>query len=335
MTSQKQIEANHRNALKSTGPVTAAGRAVVSQNAVKHGLRAQRIVIEGESQQEFNEFRNLLVDQLTPANPLETLLVDRVAAGFWRLRRAGEIEAEIFNEMRDSLLIDRNNSPDKSYLMTLDTDRTGFPSPLWFKTQKEAIAAWYATEAGWPDDPACPFSFESFGDFLEHTRKPEPEMPSTTTHDVTDYITELQNNSHDNYEFYSRLTELKHTLIKIADYPSSPLHIPAFRKYLQDLHQLFSQSGRCDEKSLRALEEGISDVSYYEATINEQLQPKLGQSVSHDLKGQNILTKFIRYESQVERSLFKAMHELERMQALRLGKETSVPVAIDVDIDVA
>jgi hypothetical protein len=152
---------------------------------------------------------------------------------------------------------------------------------------------------------------------------------------VIDYITELQNNSHDNYEFYSRLTELKHNLSQIADYPSSPLHIPAFRKYLQDLRQFFGQSERCDEKSLRALDEGIRDVSHYEMTINEQLQPKLGQSVSHDLKGQNILSKFIRYESQVERSLFKAMHELERLQALRLGREASVPVAVDVDIDVA
>ena len=78
MTSQKQIEANRRNALKSTGPTSPSGRAVVSQNAVTHGLRAQRIVIEGESQQEFNDFRNLLVEQLTPANPLETLLVDRI-----------------------------------------------------------------------------------------------------------------------------------------------------------------------------------------------------------------------------------------------------------------
>lgn len=48
MTSQKQLEANRQNALRSTGPRTADGRAAVSQNAVRHGLRAQRVVIEGE-----------------------------------------------------------------------------------------------------------------------------------------------------------------------------------------------------------------------------------------------------------------------------------------------
>ena len=38
MTTQKLIEANRRNALKSTGPITPSGRAAVSQNAIKHGL---------------------------------------------------------------------------------------------------------------------------------------------------------------------------------------------------------------------------------------------------------------------------------------------------------
>jgi hypothetical protein len=42
MTSLKQIEANRRNALKSTGPRTKDGKQQSSQNAVRHGLTAER-----------------------------------------------------------------------------------------------------------------------------------------------------------------------------------------------------------------------------------------------------------------------------------------------------
>jgi len=40
MASTKRNEANRRNAQKSTGPKTAEGKAVVSQNATRHGLLA-------------------------------------------------------------------------------------------------------------------------------------------------------------------------------------------------------------------------------------------------------------------------------------------------------
>ena len=44
MTSQKQIEANRRNARKSTGPKSAVGKTRAAHNALKHGLRAEQIV---------------------------------------------------------------------------------------------------------------------------------------------------------------------------------------------------------------------------------------------------------------------------------------------------
>jgi hypothetical protein len=43
MTSQKQIIANRRNALKSTGPCTEEGKAIVCQNAIKHGILCQEV----------------------------------------------------------------------------------------------------------------------------------------------------------------------------------------------------------------------------------------------------------------------------------------------------
>lgn len=43
--------------------------------------------------------------------------------------------------------------------------------------------------------------------------------------------------------------------------------------------------------------------------------------------------KFFRYETMLERGLFKAMHELERLQARRNGKDVPLPVPVDVEIN--
>jgi hypothetical protein len=44
MTSYRQIEANRRNALRSTGPKTEAGKHVSRCNAVRHGLTAETVI---------------------------------------------------------------------------------------------------------------------------------------------------------------------------------------------------------------------------------------------------------------------------------------------------
>ena len=41
----------------------------------------------------------------------------------------------------------------------------------------------------------------------------------------------------------------------------------------------------------------------------------------------------LRYETTIERSLFRALHELERLQAKRNGKDVQVPAVVDVNLD--
>jgi len=57
MTTEARIHANRLNAQKSTGPTTPQGKAVVSQNALKHGLSARHDVITTESQADFHPHR--------------------------------------------------------------------------------------------------------------------------------------------------------------------------------------------------------------------------------------------------------------------------------------
>jgi hypothetical protein len=56
VTSIKQIEANRRNSLKSTGPKTEAGKQASRCNAVRHGLTAETVIGALEDAQDYKAF---------------------------------------------------------------------------------------------------------------------------------------------------------------------------------------------------------------------------------------------------------------------------------------
>ena len=97
MTTEKQAAANRRNAKKSTGPRTDEGKASSSQNALKHGLSADRVVIWDEDPAAFEALRTALFDHYQPIGPVAEYLVEQVAGCIWRLRRVPEIEAAIYS----------------------------------------------------------------------------------------------------------------------------------------------------------------------------------------------------------------------------------------------
>jgi hypothetical protein len=67
-TSQKQIVANRSNALRSTRPKTATGKALVARNSVAHGIYALSPVIEAlESKRSWTRYRAEMWDSLAPS----------------------------------------------------------------------------------------------------------------------------------------------------------------------------------------------------------------------------------------------------------------------------
>ncbi len=96
MTSERQISANRLNALQSKGPRTSEGRAVSRRNALKHGLTARSLVIDGEHPKQFEELRTDLIHAYMPQGIVEEQLVDMMAGLLWRLRRVPVLEAATF-----------------------------------------------------------------------------------------------------------------------------------------------------------------------------------------------------------------------------------------------
>ena len=67
---------------------------------------------------------------------------------------------------------------------------------------------------------------------------------------------------------------------------------------------------------------------------DEQVEATLGEVFAHVARWDDAYSKFRRYEAHIERALFRALHELQRLQAARKGREVSAPAIIDVDVNV-
>jgi len=96
MATLKQIKANRRNALKSTGPITPAGKQIVSQNAIQHGLLTASPVVFPEEQPAFDYLAESVKYEYAPDGVREHLLIERMIDCLWRLQRASRIETGIF-----------------------------------------------------------------------------------------------------------------------------------------------------------------------------------------------------------------------------------------------
>ena len=96
MSSLKQIEANRRNALKSTGPTTRGGKERSRCNALRHGLAAETVIAGLEDAEDYQAFEVAVTRDYDAETAVERELVLRLASVLWRLRRATGIETALF-----------------------------------------------------------------------------------------------------------------------------------------------------------------------------------------------------------------------------------------------
>lgn len=116
MTSWRQIEANRRNALRSTGPITEDGKRRSRRNAVRHGLCAETVVEILEDVEDYRGFEAAVIADYDARTAVERELVLRLASLLWRLRRATAIETDLLRIQADILLQRRSEqSPFPAY----------------------------------------------------------------------------------------------------------------------------------------------------------------------------------------------------------------------------
>ena len=89
------------NTIHSTGPVTPEGKFRVSQNAIRHGLLADSLVLDGESEARFCSLLAAFEAELQPESQIEHDQAEIMAVAQWRRMRLWSIEkAEYIEETR-------------------------------------------------------------------------------------------------------------------------------------------------------------------------------------------------------------------------------------------
>ena len=98
--SPRQIAANRRNSLKSTGPRTGAGKRSVALNPFEHGLRAtpdtqfrEAMIERGEDPGEYERLHQDLRKAWEPANAIQALLVRDLTNLYWKKIRSERAQA--------------------------------------------------------------------------------------------------------------------------------------------------------------------------------------------------------------------------------------------------
>jgi len=119
-TSQRKIEANRENSLRSTGPRTLRGKSLSRRNTMTHGILASAALLSPEDRARFKKLLHALRRDLAPVGELEELLIEELADCYRKKRGARIWEAEIF-QLRS--VIDRELSRLKGAPETLKLDQ--------------------------------------------------------------------------------------------------------------------------------------------------------------------------------------------------------------------
>ena len=295
--SAKQLQANKENSKKG-GVKTAQGKAITKLNALKHGLLAKEIVIAvgdgAENPEEFNAILGDLKTQLQPEGTLEEILVEKIAVTYWRLRRAYRYEVGLIRNELDSV-------EDEYYGQQINKADDQIEQEI--QENQEEVDNW-----------------KKYAKQIQRMRKDGKPMEDTFELD------EPWEWLHDKVSYFLPRDEKGETQIFGAE------RLWGFCKNTKgwDENNCWEHLSQiCEEKIVEYTDE-IADLG------NQKEQNKLKLQVIKKLgciPSKEELDRLLRYEGAIEKQLYKAINQLERVQRLRSGDNVPAPVEVDVNVN--
>jgi hypothetical protein len=103
MATEAQIEANRKNAQRSTGPTSPEGKARSCMNRLSHGFTSSVLFIAGEKPEEFNLLLADLHTEFQPATPTEQIILEKMVHHQWFSLRACRLQSVALNSSAASV----------------------------------------------------------------------------------------------------------------------------------------------------------------------------------------------------------------------------------------
>lgn len=315
LASQKQIEANRNNALKSTGPKSATGLQVVAKNAVKHGVfSTQALFLPGEDEEAYQTLRDQFYADFQATSRVEKLLVEKMAQATWKKQRLAIFEQR---------------------LLTVQQEEHAFNSMLKQKAlQEESSIQVLESEIKALQDEG-----ESLQDCLKTCEKFNRMRPGPKRGDegegLARYVSETLNDAQKRLCTFLDSMTLLDAREDRPKYPESRyaraliVHSMTFRSD--------DEESDCDAYPIftHSLERVIEVVREREAILKTRLEIRQQRqalaasltSVGLDLlPNENNLDRIQRYEAYLDNQFYKALHELQKLQAFFIQKKKAVDV---------
>jgi hypothetical protein len=290
--SARQLAANRRNAEKSTGPKTPAGRAAVAGNAVKHGIFSKEVLVKGlhikENSRELSDLRERFWHDLDPIGPVEEMLVDQIVTTHWRWRRALKAEAGEIALSVDQGRWKRQAEPE-------------LEAASWVLATRDPIRRMKESVRG---IELLVFQLDEIRDEVERQGELTPAAIRGLLPRPGDQPNSLA----------QRLEEFR---LKLPETPPG-LDTGAWRE-------------RNKKRALAFLDDELFSLNMLkEDRAKREAQEEQSRQAASVLPSMKVLARIIGYETKLERQLYRAMTQLERLQRLRRGEAVPPPLKMEM-----
>jgi len=304
MVSDRKHQANGRNAKRSTGPKDTRR---TKYNAQKHGMLSQATIIQiGDLKEDPHELESLsdeLWEDLAPVGKMEQILVDSIVSFVWRKRRALRAEVGGILRVTDSTVKDgtQSTADHQTYTgkgLTIDMRPGRDPTP-------KALRGWSAST-----------EIAHIKEVLDLTRSLVEEQGHLTK----DQLAEVTKS------YDERESSMADTLAAFASMATGGSQTNDREK--SDTGRDSPAPKKCKKALLSLIDREIAKLDDEADLLSERKELEREVAVlSRYLPSDEVLGGTLRYETTMDRQMYRALKELRELQAARRARATRLGVA--------